>query len=229
MLRKVMFGLVLVCGLLLAVGPAMAALPEVPVDLLLYGTGARYAGDGHTGSGGSYNGLANNGFTISWNISYDTVESEYEYNYAVSGGTPANIQVLSSNLKDFYLLVSPTFAPSEPGETNPLGSILGANVTTTVGKSYTFANALYWTSLNDGTLSIHFDAQVAPVWGSFFADNGFDSYAYNGDSPRFMTPSGDLLDYIPVPDTGAIPEPGTMFLYGLGLAGLAAYRKFRKA
>ena len=50
----------------------------------------------------------------------------------------------------------------------------------------------------------------------------FDAYGWLGDKRKFAPFSHDL-------HTGAVPEPATLFLFGLGLAGAGIVRRLKKA
>ena len=136
-LRKTTLLLMVAGVLILAV--AVIAQAEVLVTPLP-STGDRNSSDLHTFASGSWSGVGNSGFQISWGIAKDTVDvGEFEYTYnitAVGGGN------LSSALQNFYLWVSPDFALHETPETTPPGSQIGE---VTVGGE-TF-NALYWNNL----------------------------------------------------------------------------------
>jgi len=88
-----------------------------------------------------------------------------------------------------------------------------------------------------------FESKYVPAWGDFFASYGTyyntttqqteDNRAWNtgmasGD-PGGPPANGNYMNKILRPDTSsAIPEPGTMLLFGLGLAGAGIYRRVRR-
>jgi hypothetical protein len=79
------------------------------------------------------------------------------------------------------------------------------------------------TDLNGSALDI------TPVWGT--TNDGPDMFAsyYGGLSTNnYSEPSGSVDDIDDKPDPGAIPEPTTLILLGIGLAGVGLRRKFRK-
>lgn len=74
----------------------------------------------------------------------------------------------------------------------------------------------------------------APMWGNFYAkdgkDGGQDVYAYNtsfSSNPIAYTTGSSPYGYALVPDTvtTTVPEPGTVALFGLGIAGILLSRK----
>jgi hypothetical protein len=180
--------------------------------------------DGHTFANGVYSG----NFQISWNISYDTNDKEYDYYYHISG-VPADSQ-LPKDLVHLFWIVSPKFAIIG---TPPSGSSL-----TTINFWQNDIKVLYFPGMvNTYTFTVSFSSLSAPVWGSFYAmGNGSppEPVAHNGafftdyvNLDGFMPTGGNKLDYIPVPGD-PVPVPPAVLLFGSGLLGLGALRRFRK-
>lgn len=90
-----------------------------------------------------------------------------------------------------------------------------------------------------GATEYSFYSTRAPVWGDFYAKDGNAggmglNAAYNagfGNPDPVDAPMNGSIGYkVLRPDTSTtvVPEPGTMLLMGIGLAGAGVVRRFRK-
>jgi hypothetical protein len=109
---------------------------------------------------------------------------------------------------------------SNPGMPNPPGYIYGF-------KWEAPNEDLYPDEPDWLVMTFSFDSTKDPVWGDFYAKDGMDgdawTYAYNigfGEDP-----SDDFKNWIARPDGASVPEPGTMFLLGAGIIGIALFSR----
>jgi hypothetical protein len=74
-------------------------------------------------------------------------------------------------------------------------------------------------SASETSWTMTFDSWRNPMWGSFYAKAGSDSYAYNTGLA-----GGDA--FVAIPDTSYVPVPGAVLLgmLGLGVAGVKLRR-----
>jgi len=119
------------------------------------------------------------------------------------------------------------------------GSSSGVQVYGDEGKSNPNIPELMWgIKFEDGTLNLaaSFQTTRSPVWGDFYAKDGEEDdikvTAWNtgftaGDiDPTDPPANGSVSYHILRPDTLAqVPEPSTVWLFSLGLIGLAGARK----
>lgn len=173
---------------------------------------------------------ANGGFELSWEITYNELDSDYTYKYWITGagGDPLEkdlshwmLQLTSSvDWGDLFDEVGVnevrTFSPDDPGNSNPglLSDIFGVKF-----------------DFGGDVVHIEFTTEQAPVWGDFYAgggkDKGNDIYAYNDG---FGTdPDLDFSGFIARPDGAtSVPEPSTLVLLLSGMGVLAGAARFRK-
>ena len=116
-MRKLLF-LYAVC--LLLVFPVVANATSISVNSL-YWDDSRSTGNGIIAADG-WSGTGNNGFEISWNISYDGT-ALYTYQYTISGAATGDTDSLSKGLSNWILEVTDgskkkDFENVEPGFSN---------------------------------------------------------------------------------------------------------------
>lgn len=168
--------------------------------------------------------------SLSWIVSQDDSEL-WHYQYTFSSFAPAishSIFEVSSNFTGDnikagtgasggnYFLGTYATSPSNPGIP---GSIYGI-------KFEDFA---------DGSGSFTIVSDRIPMWGDFYGKGGKDNYAYNlgfGSNTSAAISSGNAGGWALVPDTNTgppVPEPSTMLLLGLGVMGVAAAGRKKRA
>lgn len=166
-----------------------------------------------------------NGSSIEWNIEQNFDNSwNYEYNIAVEDKDISHviIEVTPNAAKsDFYNFNNGDYSGIEVGlfasneNSNP-------NMPTDI---YGIKFEGYYKDSTNWTIS--FDTMRTPVWGDFYAKDGRsdgewitmwnDGFESEDNSQKhIMRPNGKDV---------AVPEPGSMILIGIGLAGVATWRK----
>ena len=180
----------------------------------------------------NWSGTLNGGFQLGWNITQSG--PNYNYIYTISNASGGS---LSRGATTFVLQLDPSITPS-----NLSTVITGANQTIVNGpRIITSADATYlpasiygieFNMSRSGTTTISFTSTNAPVWGSFYADNGFTNSnrgdAYNvafGGTPTLAT----LGNYVPTVGAMSViaPEPSTMLILGTMLSGVLYFQRRR--
>jgi hypothetical protein len=168
-------------------------------------------------------------FKISWWVEQQ-LDDSWHYSYHLTD-TLGN--ALGRAVSHFQIEVSPNVTPNDFWGFG--GAWLFMDET---HNGMSFSNSLKLDYGNDGQTEWSFYSTRAPVWGDFFAKGGSTGgsdgimlYAWNTgfyDADPADAPSNGSIGYkILRPDTSTeiIPEPGTLGLIVLGLAGLAVARK----
>jgi hypothetical protein len=81
-------------------------------------------------------------------------------------------------------------------------------------------------TVGDAPFTVTFESNRAPVWGDFYVKGGNLSFAYNAGLTDHL--SEDVNDFIARPN-GVVPEPGTLAMLGLGLAGLRQWSRRKRS
>jgi hypothetical protein len=238
--------------------PALAFAVSIPVagaDLI--GSRSTPFSSGVDAEGGITGDLGwsqgNGGFKITWNISYNAGDSDWDYSYIISNDSGG---ALSKDLSHWVLQVS-DFIPEDGFEAYIYDedvSFEGPDTYTAGGSNPNMPADIYGIKFGGGVgpLTFTFSSTQQPVWGDFYAKNGTDQPPGEPENKIDVTAwntgldpangfvlnefTADFTPWIPTPDTEnggppqeVIPEPMTMSLLGLGLLGLIANRKRRKA
>ncbi len=217
--------------MLLAVTVLMAA-PSA--SALVSYTGSLSTADGGIIANGRW---ALNGFQISWTASQvDQSWWKYEYWLRDGKGNLLEGEDVQAAVSHFVVEVSPdvTYDDFRNANGSPIELADFSNQTGDAA----IENALKF-DYEKGYFSI--ESLRIPTWGDFYAVDGWyrdpntgqrvRNSAWNAgfalNDPLDVAPSnGSYMNKLLRPDTQtAIPEPGTMLLFGLGLAGAGVYRR----
>ena len=251
--------LLLLCAVsLLLVFPVVANATSISV-LEPHWSGSRstLTDDGVTATDG-WSGIGNNGFEISWVISQDSDTSMYSYQYNISGQLFGDTDPLGKGLSHWilevtdgskasdFLNVSPYFSTNDDGSEESPKQWVTSNLTNP--NPYMPSTGIYglkWETTGEDvlTFTVSFDTMKDPVWGDFYAKDGFENAsgvfatAYNAGFGIDLTATNtdnftDFTNWIARPNGGtwphqSIPEPATMLLLGSGLIGIAVSGKKR--
>lgn len=215
--------------------PLSTLFGEIAVTLPAKDAASTNSGDVY--SSGSWGSSLSGGFQISWNITQ--TGSTYSYIYTLSNASGGG---LSKGVDSFILELNPNITSSNLSKviTDSNTSISGSPKIYTSKDGY-LPGSVYGIEFNvnsSSTATISFTSTNAPVWGSFYADNGSKGlfsrgYAYNtafGSDPTASTK--DFGNWIPsVGGSTAVlaPEPSTMLILGTTLVAAVYFHKRRKS
>ncbi len=168
-----------------------------------------------------------NGFQIEWLVE-DQPDGSWKYQYWLKDSQGVLYQdPATAAVSHFTLEISPDATAAD---------FWGASGRLEFGDINGISSAM---KLDYGSGHYEFFSTRAPVWGDFYAKDGRAggmglNEAYNngfGNPDPLDGPTNGSIGYkVLRPDTSTtvVPEPGTMLLMGIGLAGAGIVRKFRK-
>jgi hypothetical protein len=173
-----------------------------------------YSGSINAGAGGGLIGTQQWGSdktTLSWEIIKKN--SLYSYSYTFIIPVPNRpIDYVIIEVKDKNLILN---------EQVPFAGIAGTyNSSGNEGMSGSY-DGIKWnpSDTNLTSFSWSFTTENAPIWGRFYARDG-----NNGPNAVYLN-SSDANVGVPGP---VVPLPASVLLLGSGLAGLTAFRRFRR-
>lgn len=218
----------------LLAGLASLALSAPALAVPVYGTTATLTGTrieaAQIVTGGDYATDAGT-FAVSWEIA--PITGGYRYEYTFSGYDGPAIPAISHFILD---LTDDCVTPGDPAcVTNAIyagGTTLEfrafglqpSNPGFPVGTS--IVGVKFDNTVGDAPFTVTFESNRAPVWGDFYVKGGRASFAYNAGLENHA--SADVNDFIARPN-GVVPEPGTLAMLGLGLAGLRHWSRRKRS
>lgn len=186
----------------------------------VYGTDVAFA-DWSGSRSGSGQISGDFGTTISWTITQTA--GVYHYSYTVTA---------NKNISHLILEVSDT--ANSDNLSQYVRNVTGGTLTSGDPKQYTKNDGnsnpnlpdpgIYGVKLTPSgsseTFTFTFDSDKAPVWGNFYTKGG-QEFAYNSAMDITGFNSSDITKFIARPDSiGAVPEPTSIVMMGLGAVGL---------
>lgn len=200
-----------------------------PVDagILVSGTdltSSRDVGNGVTAT----SGWETNDFTISWDISFNSTTSLWDYEYTFSN---AVISGVGGNVSHWIFEVSPEFTSSDISDAS--FKVEGPGTTSSPSSGNPFLPGDIFGIKADTEASVYtFSSTKAPIWGDFYGKDGKTDGVFNaawntgfGTDPLGTTT--DFTNWVATPDTvlglpPVVPEPASLAIWSLLAVGCGA-------
>ncbi len=168
--------------------------------------------------------------TVVWTVTQDPVTSWWHYAYTLNVSQKEVSHVIIETSLGFgeldILNAEGTFSGTEIG-----WHLAGSANPDIPGDIY----GIKFDCIANTTINISFDSRRQPVWGDFYAKDGVSDGTWNAlwnagftdpdSDPSAPASDGTVDHHLLVPDT-IIPEPSSMMVLGIGLAGLLARRRY---